>query len=133
MSVVKPFIQLPVQEIFLMIHRLLWGVTGGVWVAIASGSMQVVKAESMNIIFSGTVPHTCTLDASAYDPSDATVPSSMMGSENQLDVACNDETHVQDGQWTQSPEGRSAPAQAWANQADLSDEMADDYRTIVPQ
>ena len=115
-----------------MVNRSLLVFVGGVCMAIAYGTAQEAKAESIDIIFSGTVPHTCTIASPSQSPASA-VPSSYRTT--LPDVACNDGTQVNDEHWTQSrqtPHAQNASDQ-WANQQDTSESIADGHRTITPQ
>lgn len=119
-----------------MINRSLRVFIGGVCMAIAYGTAQAANAESINIIFSGTVPHTCTIDSSSQSPA-STVQANPTDHTN-LQVACNEATQVNDEYWTQlrgdqPRDDQSVHAQNPANQENTSESLTDGYRTIIPQ
>lgn len=119
-----------------MINRSLRVFIGGVYMAIAYGTAQAVNAESINIIFSGTVPHTCTIDSSSQSP--ASTISANPTDRTNVQVACNEATQVNDEHWAQlsddqSRNEQSVHAQNRANPEDTSESFADGYRTITPQ
>ncbi|MEM9215545.1 MAG: hypothetical protein AAGD25_14515 [Cyanobacteria bacterium P01_F01_bin.150] len=119
-----------------MINRLAWALTGGISLAIAHGTAQAVKAESINIIFSGVVPATCTISTPPQVSSTAT-PSNPTNSVrphfSPLNVACNDTTQINHEQWEPHANDESTITQHRDNPWDTSENIVDGYRTIIPQ